>query len=328
MNETRTPGSHLGIIEPTPHFNTSLPSAYRCGTPLESTEVRERIVEETSTLPPSRDDLPLTIIQPRSGWRIIDLRELWRFREVLGFLTWRDLKVRYKQTLLGVSWALLQPLAVMLVFALFLGRLGGIDENIPYYSLFVFIGILPWTFFANAVTNAGNSVVANERLVTKIWFPRLIVPFSAVAAAIFDFLIAMVLLGVMMAGYGVAPSWQFFMCVPIFLMLVLAATGIGALLSALIVAHRDFRYVLAFGVQLWMFATPAIYLTPQSFGPLAHQWLPLNPAYGLILNFRQAVLGGPFNWYAMGVSSAVAMVLLFVGLIYFRRVERSFADII
>ena len=276
----------------------------------------------------SEIDRPLTVIEARSGWRIVDFRELWRFREVLWFLTWRDLKVRYKQTILGVAWALLQPLAVMLVFALFLGRLGGIDDNIPQYALFVFVGILPWTFFSNAVTTAGNSVVANERLVTKIWFPRLIVPFSSVCAAAFDFLIAFGLLGVMMAVYGVAPGWQFFMCVPIFLMLGLSALGIGTLLSALIVAHRDFRYVLTFGVQMWMFATPVIYLTPQSFGPLAHTWLPFNPAYGLILNFRQAALGGPFDWYALTVSSGVALLMLVVGLAYFRRVERAFADVI
>jgi lipopolysaccharide transport system permease protein len=164
--------------------------------------------------------------------------------------------------------------------------------------------------------------------VTRIWFPRLIIPFSAVCAAIVDFLIAFGLLGIMLVGYGIAPTWQFLMCVPIFLMLLLAALGVGALLAALIVAHRDFRYVLTFGVQLWMFATPAIYLSPQSFGPLARDWLPLNPAYGLILNFRQAVLGGPFDWYALAVSSVVAMALVAAGLAYFRRVERTFADVI
>jgi lipopolysaccharide transport system permease protein len=274
------------------------------------------------------ETLPLTVIEPRCGWQIIGFRELWRFREVLYFLTWRDLKVRYKQTVLGVAWALLQPLAAMLVFALFLGRLGGIGTGIENYALFVCAGILPWTFFANAISTAGNSVVANERLVTKAYFPRLLVPISSVAAALFDFVIALGLLGLMMACYGVAPSAQIWLAPWIFLMLVLSALGIGTLLSALIVAQRDFRYILAFGVQLWMFATPAIYLPSLTFGPLAQTWLPFNPAHGLILNFRQAVLGGPLDWYALGVSSAVSLLLLVIGALYFRRVERSFADII
>jgi len=277
---------------------------------------------------PPGESTSLTVIEPRSGWQVIGFRELWRFREVLYFLTWRDLKVRYKQTMLGVGWALLQPLAAMLVFALFLGRLGGVGSGIEDYALFVCAGILPWTFFANAISTAGNSVVANERLVTKVYFPRLLVPVSSVAAALFDFVIALVLLGIMMACYGVVPSGQILLAPLIFLMLVLAALGIGTLLSALIVAQRDFRYILAFGVQLWMFATPTIYLPSLTFGPLARTWLPLNPAHGLILNFRQAVLGGPMDWYALGVSSAVSLLLLVVGAVYFRRVERSFADII
>ena len=236
---------------------------------------------------------PLTVIEPRSGWQFIGLRELWRYREVLYYLTWRDLKVRYKQTVLGVGWALLQPLAAMVVFALFLGRLGGVGSGIENYALFVFAGILPWTFFANALTTAGNSVVVNERLVTKVYFPRLLVPISSVAAALFDFVVALVLLGVLMACHGVVPSWQILLAPALDFPRAGAGSGsgFGTLLAALIVAQRDFRYILAFGVQLWMFATPAIYLPPQTFGPLAQTWLPLNPAYGLILNFRQAVLG-------------------------------------
>jgi len=284
----------------------------------------ERSEADVEVAPPT-----ITVIEARHGWQLLDWHELWRFREVLYFLAWRDIKVRYKQSILGVAWALLQPLAGMLVFTLFLGRLGGLGGgNVENYALFVLAGILPWTFFSNAISTAGISLVANERLVTKVWFPRLIVPFSSITAAVFDFLIACVLLAIFMAAYGVAPSWQILFAPAIFGLLLLAAAGVGSLLAALIVAHRDFRYVLTFGVQLWMFATPCIYMTPQTFGPLAHTWLPLNPAYGLILNFRLAVLGGPLDWYALALSSAVSLALVVIGAAYFRRVERSFADVI
>ena len=303
--------------------------------PIETGQIAEKPSMESiqaerpeADSPSVADDLPVTVIEPRPGWRIIDFRELWRFRELLYYLTWRDIKVRYKQTALGIVWALLQPLAAMLVFALFLGKLGGVGANVENYSLFVFAGILPWTFFANAITNAGNSVVANEKLVTKIYFPRLLAPISSVAGAIFDFVIALGLLGVLMACYGLVPSWRILLAPLIFGILVLAALGVGSLLAALIVAQRDFRYILAFGVQLWMFATPAIYLPPETFGEAAQTWLPFNPAYGLILNFRLATLGGSLDWYALGVSSAMAILLVFVGAGYFRRVEKSFADII
>jgi lipopolysaccharide transport system permease protein len=274
------------------------------------------------------NSLPLTVIEPRPGWQVVNFRELWRFRELLFFLTWRDIKVRYKQTVLGIGWSLLQPLGTMLVFVLFLGRMGGLSQGIDNYSLFVFAGILPWTFFANALTNAGNSVLQNEKLVTKVYFPRLLVPLSAVGATLFDFVIALALLAGMMFFFPVSISWQIVFAPICILMLILGALGIGTLLSALIVAQRDFRYVLTFAVQLWMFATPCIYLNESSLGPTAQTWLPLNPAYGLIFNFRASLLGGDFNWYAFSVSSGVCIFLLLIGTAYFRRVEKSFADII
>jgi lipopolysaccharide transport system permease protein len=273
------------------------------------------------------DDLPETVIERRPGWRIIDLRELWRYRELLFFLTWRDVKVRYKQTVLGTAWAVLQPLATMIVFAFFLGRVGGVADGVANYPLFVFAGVLPWTFFSNAVTQAGNSVVTNQNLVSKVYFPRLAIPFSAVGACLFDFVVALALLAAMMAWYGTAPGWGLLLAPVIMLLLTATALGVGTLLSALIVAQRDFRYILTFCVQLWMFATPCIYL-PTPVGENGRLWLPLNPAYGLLLNFRQAVLGGVLDWYALGVSSAVGLGLLVLGCLYFRRVERSFADVI
>ena len=278
----------------------------------------------------AEDDLPVTVIERRSGWQFVNLRELWRYRELLFFLTWRDIKVRYKQTVLGAAWAVLQPLSTVIVFAFFLGRLGGVSEGMTDYPLFVLAGILPWTFFANAVSTAGNSVVTNERLVSKIYFPRLIIPVSSVGASLFDFLVSLAILAVMMAWYGAAPGWSVLLVPVVMLLLTATAVGIGTLLAALIVAHRDFKYILTFAVQLWMFATPCIYLPQTAMGPISRLVLPLNPAYGLVLNFRLAVLNDPqgLDWYALGVSSAVGLALLLIGCFYFRRVERTFADVI
>ncbi len=274
-------------------------------------------------------DLPLTVIEHRPGWHIVELKELWRYRELLFFLTWRDVMVRYKQTALGAAWAVLQPLATMVVFSLFIGRMPGVADRIEHYPLFVFAGLLPWTFFANALSSAGQSVVGNQSLVTKIYFPRLIIPMGAVGAGLVDFAVAFVMLLVMMLCYGTFPGWQMLLAPVIFALLVVAALGVGALLAGLTVAYRDFRYVVPFSVQLWMFATPCIYLDPATMiGPRGQLLMPLNPAYGLIYNFRQAVLGGAFDWYGLVVSSTVSLGLLVVGCLYFRRVERTFADII
>jgi lipopolysaccharide transport system permease protein len=188
--------------------------------------------------------------------------------------------------------------------------------------------MVAWTFFGNTVSAAAGSVVANERLVTKIYFPRLVIPLSTIGVGLFDLVIASALLAAMAAAFGVVPGWSLLALPLVVLMLAVAAAGVGVLLSALIVAQRDFKYVLAFGVQLWMFATPSLYLPPESFGPTAQAYLPLNPAYGLVLAFRQAALGAPLDWYAFGVSSAVGIALAVAGVLYFRRVERSFADTI
>jgi lipopolysaccharide transport system permease protein len=275
------------------------------------------------------DELPLTVIERRSGWHFVNVQELWRYRELLLFLTWRDVVVRYKQTVLGVAWTVMQPLSTMVVFSLFIGRMAEVSEKIPYYPLFVFAGLLPWTFFANAISSAGQSVVGNQSLVTKVYFPRLIIPMGAVGAGLVDFAVAFALLLLMMPFFGIWPSWNFLLVPPILALLVSAAVGMGTLLSALTVAYRDFRHVVPFSVQLWMFATPCIYLDATAIvGPQGQAVLPLNPAYGLILNFRQAVVGGPPDWYALAVSGVVSIALLFVGCAYFRRVERSFADTI
>lgn len=280
-----------------------------------------RTTEAAST----QEDLPVLVIARRPGWQVVDLGEIWRYRELLWLLTWRDIQVRYKQTVLGVAWAILQPLATMVVFTLFLGRMAASDAE--SYPLFVFAGLLPWTFFSTGISGSGQSLVTNQNLVTKVYFPRLLIPMGTVAAGLMDLAIAFVLLLIMMPFFGVYPGWRLVLVPGITLMIAVAALGVGAWLAALTVAYRDFRHAVPFMVQLWMFATPVIYLQG-GLGPRWEAWMPLNPAYGLIAAFRQAVLNQPLDWYAFGVSSAVSVLLLAFGCLYFRRVERSFADII
>jgi lipopolysaccharide transport system permease protein len=278
---------------------------------------------------PTNDPPPTTVIERRSEWHFLDLGELWRYRELLLFLVWRDIKVRYKQTVLGAAWAVLQPFATMIVFSLFFSQMAGTGTTGVPYPLFVFAGLLPWFFFANAIAAAGQSIVGNQSLVTKVYFPRLLIPMGAVGAGVVDFAVALGMLAGLMAFYGAAPGWGVLLVPVLALGLMIAALGVGTLLSALTVAYRDFRYVVPFLVQLWMFATPTIYLQADAVvGPRWRPLLALNPAYGLIANFRAAVLGGDLDWYALAVSGAVSVALLVLGCLYFRRVERSFADII
>jgi lipopolysaccharide transport system permease protein len=275
------------------------------------------------------DDLALTVIEPRPGWQVVSVRELWRYRELLYFLTWRDVKVRYKQTALGAAWAVLQPFATMVVFSLFVGRVAGAPPGDVPYPLFVFAGLLPWFLFANSISSASQSVVGNQGLVTKVYFPRLLIPLSAVGPYLLDFAIGFGLLLAMMAYYGVPPGWGMLAAPLVALGVTVAAVGVGTLLAALTVAYRDFRYVVPFMVQLWMFATPPVYLpVAEVVGPRGAVVLPLNPAYGLVANFRAAVLGGAFDGYSLAVSGACAAAVLVGGCLYFRRVERQFADII
>ncbi|HUY93399.1 MAG TPA: ABC transporter permease [Pirellulales bacterium] len=302
--------------------------------------------------------LTLNVIEARSGWQPLDLGELWRFRELVYFLAWRDVKVRYKQTLLGAAWAILQPTMMMVVFTLVLGRIaGGAEGDVPY-PLFVYAGLLPWTFFATAITSAGQSVVSAERLVTKIYFPRLAIPLAAAGAALVDFALAAVVMGVLMAWYGVAPGWAALLLPALCVLLALAALGVGTLLAALNVAYRDVRHVIPFLVQLWFFATPSIYLQPSaefavkaqapiastaSEGAVAEnvagqstkklsvdgiRWLSFNPLEGLIAFFRAALLGMPLPWARLVYPAIAAPCLLLAGAFYFRRVEDTFADII
>jgi lipopolysaccharide transport system permease protein len=269
----------------------------------------------------------LTVIESPSGWQLVNVRELWRYRELLFFLVWRDVKIRYKQAVLGVAWAVLQPALLMVVFAVFLGRLAGLSGGDVPYPLFVLAGLIAWTFFSTAVTQAAGSVVGSERLITKIYFPRLSIPFASVGAAVFDFAISLSLLAVVMAAYGHAPSWQLVFAPLVFGVLLLAATGLGTLLAALTVAYRDFRFVTPFLIQVGMYATPSIYmlLPPEPTGGLK-LWLTVNPLVAPIAAFRSCLLGGPIPWESLAVSAAAAVVLFVAGCLYFRRVEDEFAD--
>ncbi len=269
------------------------------------------------------------VITARSPWRFLDLAELWRYRELLYFLAWRDVKVRYKQTILGVAWVVLQPLAYMVVFSLFLNRDAENNAGGLPYPLFVLSGLLPWIFFSGAVSASAQSLIGNQSLITKVYFPRVMVPMSAVGAGLVDLLISLLLLAVMVVVYGAWPNISVLLLPGLILLLVVASMGIGILLSALTATYRDFRHIVPFMIQLWMFATPAIYLPSADLAIAGSRWwLPLNPAQGLILNFRAAALGLPLDYYALAVSSAVALTLALLGGLYFRRVERSFADVL
>lgn len=282
-------------------------------------------------LPPSAATDRL-IITPPSGWRAVDWRELWRYRELLWFLAARDVKVRYKQTVLGAAWAVIQPLFTMIVFSIFFGKLAGMPSDGLPYPLFSLAALLPWQLFSYALTQASNSVVAEQRLITKVYFPRLIIPLASVLSGLVDFAIAFVLLLAMIGGYAwlghdVALTWAVLTTPLWVLFAVAAALAVGLWLAALNVEYRDFRYTLPFLTQFWLFVTPVAY--PSSLVP--EVWRPLyglNPMAGVVEGFRWALLGGPWPGPLLGVSAAAVVLLLVGGVYYFRRLERSFADVV
>src|SRR5262245_49689967 len=251
-----------------------------------------------------------TVIEPPKGWQLVDVRELWRYRELLFFLCWRDVKIRYKQTVLGAAWAILQPAMMMAVFTIFFGRLAKLPSGDLPYPLFALAGLIPWMFFSTALTNGANSVIGSERLITKIYFPRLAVPFAAVGAAVVDFIIAMMLMACVMAFYGHAPSANLWLAPLIYGVVLMSAVGLGTLLAALNVSYRDFRYVIPFFIQLGMFATPTIYFQPTGDEGRSISWLmTINPMTSLISGFRASLLGGEIPWAGLGVATIVAVVL-------------------
>jgi lipopolysaccharide transport system permease protein len=274
------------------------------------------------------DKLPVSFIRPADGWTSIGLKELWDYRELLYFLTWRDIKVRYKQTALGAAWAVIQPLFMMLVFSLFFGRLAKVPSDGIPYPIFTFCALLPWQLFAHALTESSNSLVANERLITKVYFPRLVVPISAVLGGLVDFCIAFVILVLMMAYYHIIPTLAFLSLPGFLLLAIMTALGVGLWLSALNVQYRDVRYTINFLIQFWLFATPVAY--PSSIVPAKWRALyGLNPMAGVVEGFRWALLGKSDPPGALlAVSVAVVIFLLVGGLYYFRRMEQQFADVV
>ena len=275
-------------------------------------------------------DEGFVVYERKRGWGSLNLRELWSYRELLFFLTWRDVLVRYKQAVLGVAWALLQPILTMVVFTVVFNKALGVQSpssDVPY-AAFSFAGLLPWQFFAGSLSRSGTSLVGNANLLTKVYFPRLVIPISAVLAGLVDLGISFVVLLALMAAYGIAPTWQI-VFLPLFVLLAIAAAlSVSLWLSSLNVLYRDVQYVIPFVVQLGMFLSPVIYpMTDIPAGPL-RTLIALNPMTGVIGGFRWALFGQQFPGIYLWVSIGVTAVLLVSGLFYFRRMERVFADVV
>ncbi len=274
------------------------------------------------------DHLPTLRIEPTSGFVPLKIGELYEYRELLFFLVWRDVKVRYKQTALGAAWAIIQPVMTMIVFSIFFGKLGKLSSDGLPYPIFTFAALVPWTLFSNGLTQATNSLVGSSHLVKKVYFPRLIIPIATVMAGVVDFLLALVVLLVLMAFYGIAPTFHILWLPAFLLMTVVASLAVSLWLSALNVEFRDIKYIIPFLTQIWLFATPIAY----SSNLLSETWrniYSLNPMVGVVEGFRWALLGtGNAPGTMTVVSTLAALFILISGAFYFRRMEKNFADII
>jgi lipopolysaccharide transport system permease protein len=272
-------------------------------------------------------DRDVVVLEPRHGWRQLGLGEIWSHRELLYFFIWRDLKIRYKQTVFGAAWAVMQPVLLMVVFSVSIGRLPGVGPTGVPYPLFVFAGLIPWTLFASSLVGASNSLVGGEAIITKVYFPRLLLPFSSVGSFVLDFAISLGALAVVMLYYGVTPTSAILWLPALTVMALVAALGVGTFLSAVNVKYRDVKYVVPFLVQLWLFGSPVVYtssLIPSEW----HAIYALNPMTGVVEGFRWALIGGPRPDELILVSALASGVVLLAALVYFRRVERTFADVI
>jgi lipopolysaccharide transport system permease protein len=281
---------------------------------------------ESSTL--AKQDEEITLIKPSKGWGSLNLRELWVYRELIYFLTWRDLKVRYKQTALGAGWAILQPVLSMIVFSIFFGGLLNVDSGDVPYPIFSYAAILPWGVFAKALNDTGRSLVSNRAMLTKIYFPRMVIPLASVFSSLADFLIAFIVMLGLMYYYQIAPTSNIW-TLPLFLLLaVITALGVGLWLSAMNVLYRDIGYMIPYITQLWFYLTPIVY----SASEVPEQWqffYALNPMVGVVEGFRWALLGTSDAPSPMiGVSAVIALIVFISGMYYFRRMERTFADMV
>jgi lipopolysaccharide transport system permease protein len=267
-------------------------------------------------------------LQRSRGWAAFDLHELWTFRDLFIILAARDVKLRYRQTALGVIWVILQPLLASLIFAVIFGRLARLSSDGLPYLLFVYAGMLPWNFFSGALQRAGNSLISDSKLISKVYFPRVIVPIASTGAVLVDFLVAAAVMVVLLVAYRVPPTWQLLALPPLLVLLAIVAIGVSLWLSALNVYYRDFMYALPFVIQVWMYVSPLVY----SGSTVPERWKPLyalNPLAGIIDGFRWSVLGGgAFPWLTLGVASLVCVLCFGSGVLVFRRVERTFADVV
>lgn len=269
-----------------------------------------------------------TIIKPKKTFSWNDIRELWTYRELLYFFTWRDLKVRYKQTLIGAAWAILQPFITMIVFTVFFGKLAQVPSDGVPYPIFVYVGLLFWQFFSTALSETSNVLIANQPIITKVYFPRLILPISTVFTKFVDFVVAALVLVGLMIYYGYVPHLAGFILVPLLLIITfMASIGGGLCLASINVKYRDVRYALPFFIQILLFVTPVIY--PASIAGKYSWLLAFNPMTGVIQSARAALLGTTvLNWQLLGISSVACLVILIIGIVYFKKVERYFADVL
>lgn len=270
----------------------------------------------------------ITVIRPKKLFSLKDITELWEYKELLYFFTWKDLKVRYKQTMVGAAWAIFQPFITMIVFTVFFSKLAGIpSDNVPY-PIFVYSGLLFWQFFSSALGATSSCLVTNQSIITKVYFPRLILPLSSVLTQLVDFFIAAIILVLMMFYYGMVPHLISIVVIPVVLLIsFMASVGLGLVLAAINVKYRDVRYALPFFIQLLLFVTPVIY--PASLAGKYSWLLAINPMTGAIQNARAALLGtAAINWTLIGISFAACLVLMVVGVYVFKKVERYFADIV
>jgi lipopolysaccharide transport system permease protein len=288
--------------------------------------------QETANTEPAHipNDRPKIALRPSKGWLHLGLREVWEYRELLYFLIWRDVKVRYKQTVLGMAWAIIQPFMSMVVFTIFFGKLARIapDGDLPY-SVWNYAALVPWTFFSNGMTGSGNSLVGSANLIKKVYFPRLVIPLAAVVSGTVDFLLAFIVLILMMLNYGVVPTANIIWLPLLLLLAFVTSLGVGLWLSAMNVMFRDVRYILPFLARMWMFVTPIVYPSSLIEDDFLRAIYGLNPMAGVVEGFRWALLGldtapGPMIF----VSAAVSFILLISGAFYFRRMEKTFADVV
>jgi lipopolysaccharide transport system permease protein len=289
---------------------------------MATSDTNEARVQENTT-----EDTPVTRIEPTSGWRAVDFRELWEYRDLFYFLLLRDIKGRYAQSVLGVGWAVIQPLFYMIVFTFVFSRLLGVQSDGSPYVVFSYVALVPWTYFSQAVTASTSSLIANRGMLTKVYFPRLVIPMSAVLAKLVDFVFAALIVIILMAWYGITPTTWVLIMPLLVLLMVASAAGIGMWLTALAIQYRDVNFGIGFGIQLLMYLSPVVY--PASAIPEKFEKIyALNPMVGVIEGFRASLLGAsPMPWDLIAISAGTATILVLSGIYYFRRMERIYADV-